>query len=250
MLKWTIGDVTVTRVVDTVWPISPRFLFDQLDRDTLAGIPWLKPHFVDDDGRMLLSIHALLIESEGRKIIVDTCLGNDKQDRFVEDWNLRKGDFLDQLASVGFARESIDTVLCTHMHVDHIGWNTMLVDGRWQPTFSNARYLYAKEASIARLMEPSETYFPDEAAMQEGSPQQSLDRGDYRALPPMLILQGDSDDNIPLTIPERFVETYREKGGAVDITYFPGMPHAFAQQPRPNTDRAIGLMKDFLTRNV
>ena len=89
MLKWTIGDVTVTRVVDTVWPISPRFLFDQLDRDTLAGIPWLKPHFVDDDGRMLLSIHALLIESEGRKIIVDTCLGNDKQDRFVEDWNLR-----------------------------------------------------------------------------------------------------------------------------------------------------------------
>tara|TARA_Y100000588_G_C13603800_1_gene648216 strand:- start:229 stop:510 length:282 start_codon:yes stop_codon:yes gene_type:complete len=70
------------------------------------------------------------------------------------------------------------------------------------------------------------------------------------SLPPMLILQSDSDDNIPLTIPERFVETYREKGGAVDITYFPGMPHAFAQQPGPNTDRAIGLMKDFLTRNV
>ena len=74
--------------------------------------------------------------------------------------------------------------------------------------------------------------------------------GDYRALPPMLILQGDRDDNIPLTIPERFVETYLEKGGAVDITYFPGMSHAFAQQPGPDTDRAIGLMKDFLTRNV
>ena len=120
----------------------------------------------------------------------------------------------------------------------------------WPVLDSHARYLYAKEAGIARLMEPSETYFPDEAAMQEGSPQQSLDRGDYRALPPMLILQGDSADNIPLTIPERFVETYREKGGAVDITYFPGMPHAFAQQPEPDTDRAIGLMKDFLTRNV
>ena len=120
----------------------------------------------------------------------------------------------------------------------------------WPVLDSHARYLYAKEAGIARLMEPSETYFPDEAAMQEGSPQQSLDRGDYRELPPMLILQGDSDDNIPLTIPERFVETYRAKGGAVDITYFPGMPHAFAQQAGPDTDRAVGLMKEFLAKNV
>jgi len=120
----------------------------------------------------------------------------------------------------------------------------------WPVLDSHARYLYAKEAEISRLIEPSEAYFPDEAAMQEGSPQQSLDRGDYRTLPPMLILQGDSDDNIPLTIPERFVETYREKGGAIDITYFPGMPHAFAQQAGPSTDRAIGLMKEFLAQNV
>ncbi len=162
MLKWKIVNVTVTRVVDTVWPISPRFLFDQVDRDTLAGIPWLKPHFIDADGKMLLSIHALLIESEGRKIIVDTCLGNDKQDRFVDDWNHRKGDFLEQLADAGFPRESIDTVLCTHMHVDHIGWNTMLVDGRWQPTFSNARYLYAKdEWAHNEAINPPETEFID-----------------------------------------------------------------------------------------
>lgn len=120
----------------------------------------------------------------------------------------------------------------------------------WPVLDSHARYLYAKAAGIARLMEPSENYFLDEAAMQEGSPQQSVERGDYRALPPMLILQGDKDDNIPLTIPERFIETYRGKGGAADITYFPGMPHAFAQQPGPDTDRAIGLMKEFLTRHV
>ncbi len=120
----------------------------------------------------------------------------------------------------------------------------------WPVLDSHARYMYAKEAGIARLMEPSETYFPDEAAMQEGSPQQSLDCGDHRALPPMLILQGDKDDNIPLTIPERFVETYRAKGGSVDITYFPGMPHAFAQKPGADTDRAIGLMKEFLQQQV
>ncbi len=120
----------------------------------------------------------------------------------------------------------------------------------WPVLDSHARYMYAKEAGIARLMEPSETYFPDEAAMQEGSPQQSVERGDYRVLPPMLILQGKKDDNIPLTIPERFVEIYCAKGGTVDITYFPDMPHAFAQNPGPDTDRAIGLMKEFLAQQV
>ena len=60
MLTWSVGDVTVTRVVDTLWPISPRFLFDQVDRETLAGIPWIKTHFVDDDGRMLISINELI----------------------------------------------------------------------------------------------------------------------------------------------------------------------------------------------
>jgi len=162
MLTWSIGDVTITRIVDTIWPISPRFLFDQIDRDTLAGIPWLKPNFVDKDGQMLLSIHALLVESQGQKIIVDTCLGNDKKERFVSDWNLRKGDFLQQLASAGFPRESIDTVLCTHMHVDHIGWNTMLIDDKWEPTFKNARYLYAKEEwAYNEAINPPQTEYLD-----------------------------------------------------------------------------------------
>ena len=120
----------------------------------------------------------------------------------------------------------------------------------WPVLDSHARYLYAKAAGIARLMEPSESYFPDEAAMQEGSPQQSLDRGDFRALPPMLILQGTADDNVPLEISERFVATYIQKGGDVERVLFPDMPHAFAQNPGPETDRAIACMKDFLAKQV
>lgn len=162
MLTWAIGEVRVSRVVETIWPISPRFLFDQIDRDTLASIPWLKPHFVDDEGRMLLSIHALVIESKGQRIIVDTCLGNDKRDRMVEDWNLRTGDFLSRLSEAGFPRETINTVLCTHMHMDHIGWNTMWVNDRWEPTFANARYLYAKaEWAHAEAQDPREPEFVD-----------------------------------------------------------------------------------------
>jgi glyoxylase-like metal-dependent hydrolase (beta-lactamase superfamily II) len=92
---------------------------------------------------MLLSIHALLVESQGRRIIVDTCLGNDKE-RLVEGWGMRSGPFLSDIAEAGFPRERIDTVMCTHLHVDHVGWNTMLVDGEWVPTFPNADYLFAK----------------------------------------------------------------------------------------------------------
>jgi len=144
MLKWKIGNVSVTRVVELETPTSARFLFNGLSREELLGIDWLKPHFITEKGHMILSIHALLVESEGRRIIVDTCLGNDKE-RAVEGWGMRNGPFLDDIAGAGFPRESIDSVLCTHLHVDHVGWNTMKVGDEWVPTFPNAEYLFAKK---------------------------------------------------------------------------------------------------------
>src|SRR6202161_639314 len=96
-----------------------------------------------------MSIHALVIEAPdgtrtGRRILVDTCLGNDKEGRRIPTWNKLNLPFLADLAAAGFARESIDTVLCTHLHVDHVGWNTMLDGGKWVPTFANARYVFGK----------------------------------------------------------------------------------------------------------
>src|SRR5215831_11344245 len=98
---------------------------------------------MDEEGRLKMSIHALVIEASGRRILVDTCLGNDKP-RDIPGWSNRQGPFLRDLADAGFARETIDTVICTHLHVDHVGWNTMLVDGHWAPTFPNARYLIGR----------------------------------------------------------------------------------------------------------
>ena len=106
----------------------------------MLPVDWLRPHFVDDQGQLVMSIHALVVESEGARIVVDTCLGNDKP-RAIPDWNMRQGPFLRDFEAAGFARESIDRVVCTHLHVDHVGWNTMLVDGAWVPTFPRARYL-------------------------------------------------------------------------------------------------------------
>jgi glyoxylase-like metal-dependent hydrolase (beta-lactamase superfamily II) len=91
-----------------------------------------------------MSIHALVVETPERRIIVDTCLGNDKENRRIPTWNRLQTCFLADLAAAGYPRETIDTVVCTHLHVDHVGWNTMLVDGSWIATFPKARYLMGR----------------------------------------------------------------------------------------------------------
>ncbi len=101
---------------------------------------WLHPTFTDDAGLLRMSIHAFVIESRGKRIVVDTCIGNDKE-RPIPEWNRQQWPFLANLEQAGYPRDSVDLVLCTHLHVDHVGWNTMLRGGRWVPTFPNATYL-------------------------------------------------------------------------------------------------------------
>jgi len=144
MLKWRIGAVTVTKIVELESVGGSRFILPQATREAVSHLHWMKPHFMTDEGRLKMSVHALVVETPTRRIVVDTCIGNDKQGRFVPGWNDLQGPFLRDLAAAGYERESIDTVLCTHLHVDHVGWNTMKVDGRWVPTFPNARYLMAR----------------------------------------------------------------------------------------------------------
>jgi glyoxylase-like metal-dependent hydrolase (beta-lactamase superfamily II) len=144
-LQWKIGDVTITRVQESVAAIPPVGLMPKATDDVLAShASWLRPNFVDDDGNLVLSIHAFGIEVGDRKIIVDTCIGNDRKIPGMEALTLDT-PFLDDLAAAGFPREEVDTVICTHLHFDHVGWNTMLVDGEWVPTFPNARYVLCRD---------------------------------------------------------------------------------------------------------
>ena len=152
-MKWRIGAVTVTKIVELEVTGGSRFILPDATYEAVLPIGWLQPHFADERGRLKMSIHALVVEAPGRRIIVDTCLGNDKQDRRIATWNHLQGPFLADLAAAGFPRESIDTVLCTHLHVDHVGWNTMLSDGAWVPTFANARYLMGR-AEFEHWREP------------------------------------------------------------------------------------------------
>jgi glyoxylase-like metal-dependent hydrolase (beta-lactamase superfamily II) len=144
MQKWRIGQVTVTKIVELEVTGGSRFILPQATYEEILPIKWLQPHFADERGRLKMSIHALVVETPERRIVVDTCLGNDKQGRRIPTWNNLQGPFLADLAAAGYPRESIDTVLCTHLHVDHVGWNTMLVEGKWVPTFPKARYLMGR----------------------------------------------------------------------------------------------------------
>jgi len=165
-MRWTIGRVKITKVVELETVGHTRFILPLAGREEIRQLPWLVPHFATEDGRLKMSIHALVVETPTRRIVVDTGLGNDKQNRTVPTWNDRKGPFLDDLTAAGFPPDSIGTVVCTHLHVDHVGWNTRLEDGRWVPTFEKARYVFgASEYAYWR----DHSTAPDKAAIFQDS---------------------------------------------------------------------------------
>ena len=165
-MHWKIGNVKITKVVELETVGHTRFILPLAGREEIRQLPWLIPNFATEDGRLKMSIHALVVETPTRRIVVDTGLGNDKKDRTVPTWNDRKGPFLDDLTAAGFPPESIDTVLCTHLHVDHVGWNTRLEGGRWVPTFEKARYLFG---GIEYAYWRDHSTAPDKAAIFQDS---------------------------------------------------------------------------------
>jgi glyoxylase-like metal-dependent hydrolase (beta-lactamase superfamily II) len=143
-MHWTVGKVKITKIVELETVGSTRFILPLASNEEIQKLPWLIPHFATEEGRLKMSIHSLVVETPTRRIVVDTGLGNDKEGRKVPTWNNRTEPFLERMTAAGFPPESIDTVLCTHLHVDHVGWNTKLVNGKWVPTFGNARYVFGR----------------------------------------------------------------------------------------------------------
>jgi glyoxylase-like metal-dependent hydrolase (beta-lactamase superfamily II) len=143
MNQWKIGDVKITRIVESegAWPgtwLMPDATEDRTKKERSTK-SWLAD-FTNDKGLLGMSIHALVIESKGKRIMVDTCIGNDKV-RDNPAWSKLQLPFLNDLKNAGYTAEQIDNVVCTHLHVDHVGWNTKMVEGKWVPTFSNAQYI-------------------------------------------------------------------------------------------------------------
>jgi len=142
MLSWQVGRVTITRIVEMDLPV-PMVVFPQATSAELRASAWLYPHFVGEDDTLMLSVHSLLVEAPGLRLIIDTCVGNDRP-REITGGQPLATPYLQQLGEVGWSRDGVDVVVCTHLHVDHVGWNTMLENGAWVPTFPKARYLIGR----------------------------------------------------------------------------------------------------------
>ena len=148
MDDWRIGNIRVTRILEMCDPLrTPAEWFpDCTDEALEPHLHWLMPRSISPaTGRLILPIQSFLVRTGHHTILVDGCVGNDKTCSSFPHWHHRNdGTFLERLTNAGVAPEQIDYVLCTHLHVDHCGWNTRLVDGRWIPTFPNARYIMAR----------------------------------------------------------------------------------------------------------
>lgn len=143
MLRWQIGNVTVSAVVETTWPLPISWMMPDATPDVIASMPWLGGDWLDDEGRMTIAVHAFVVESQGRRIVVDTCAGNGKRrDGVVAALGDLETDFPDRMAQAGFGFDTIDTVVCTHLHFDHVGWNTVSAGDEWVPAFPEAQYLF------------------------------------------------------------------------------------------------------------
>jgi glyoxylase-like metal-dependent hydrolase (beta-lactamase superfamily II) len=143
-MHWKVGRVKITKIVELETIGRTLFILPQATHEEIRKSPWLIPHFATEEGRLKMSIHSLVVETPTRRIVVDTGLGNGKEGRALPAWNNRNAPFLETMTEAGFPPDSIDTVLCTHLHVDHVGWNTRLVGGKWVPTFVNARYVFGR----------------------------------------------------------------------------------------------------------
>lgn len=144
-----LGDAVIERVAEIdVMYVDPQWLYQNVDREMLLKHQQaLGPLAIHPDTLQLgLSYHSFVIRTRGLNILVDTCNGNHMQRPTMPEYhNLQSGQYLANLARIGLSPADIDIVLCTHLHTDHVGWNTQLIDGRWVPTFPKARYLMARE---------------------------------------------------------------------------------------------------------
>ncbi|HSU90818.1 MAG TPA: MBL fold metallo-hydrolase, partial [Sporolactobacillaceae bacterium] len=120
MNQFKIGDVKITRIIESEAPWPGTWLLpDATLENVKKEADWLYPTFSDEKGKLRMSIHALVLESDGKCIIVDTCIGNEKQ-RSNPLWANLQTPFLKDLEAAGVTRDKVDRVICTHLHVDHV----------------------------------------------------------------------------------------------------------------------------------
>ena len=186
--RWRIGEIEITRVLEFEAALfEPAMIYPEATpQDIDRHRSWLEPNLMDPrSGRLVFAFHSTIIKTPRATILVDTCSGNDKERPHKLRYHRKSWPYLANLAAAGFAPEDIDYVLCTHLHADHVGWNTRLLGGRWVPTFPKARYLFALQEwehwRVAELRDryTTDPYFEDSLLPVMDNGQAELVASDY-----------------------------------------------------------------------
>lgn len=146
MLKWLIGNIKITCITElenaggVIQETIPNATKEEIQK-----IDWLVPHFANNNGELIAHTQSFVIETDNLKILVDTCVGNNKKRVDIKEWGNLNTNYLQKLNEFGYNKNDITHVMCTHLHFDHVGFNTSLENGEWIPTFSNAKYIFSKK---------------------------------------------------------------------------------------------------------
>jgi glyoxylase-like metal-dependent hydrolase (beta-lactamase superfamily II) len=170
MKTQTFGDIAVHKFAEIErMPVEAKWLLGNITPEILAANRgWLGPNLIEPEtDKLILSFHSYVIQTPTLNILIDTCNGNDKPRPSMPAWHMMNSPYLARLKALGLAPEDIDIVMCTHLHTDHVGWNTRLENGRWVPTFPKARYIMSR-AEYA--------YFD---ALHREDPSRPLNRGSF-----------------------------------------------------------------------
>ncbi|MFF3159494.1 MBL fold metallo-hydrolase [Streptomyces sp. NPDC057910] len=142
-----LGDVKIHRIVEQEGPFFDMLTFFPDLTDELLGqnLHWLQPRFTSPKNQLMLCFQSYLVQTPHHNILIDTCIGNHKMLPARPFWHMMDSDrYQRNFAATGVGLADVDFVLCTHLHADHLGWNTQLKDGNWVPTFPRARYLFTE----------------------------------------------------------------------------------------------------------
>lgn len=155
-----LGNITVQPIVEMVHPfMTPHDTMAQATPEAMdVHRTWLEPwSLCPETGKFIIAVQSWLVRTAHHIILIDTCMGCDKDAEFYPNWHQRTDRiWLDRLAAAGVQPEQVDYIFCTHLHLDHVGWNTRLLDGRYVPTFPNAKYIFSKaDVETAEEEDPS-----------------------------------------------------------------------------------------------
>lgn len=144
-LKWRLGEAEIFQIIELEDDNLIQSIIKEATHENIKQMKWLQPYFADKKGHLKALVQSFLIKYRGFNILVDTCNGNGKRRPNVPEWSNLNTNFLEKLRAVGIKEAEIDYVVCTHLHFDHVGWNTRLEKGKWVPTFPKATYLFVKK---------------------------------------------------------------------------------------------------------